>query len=46
MMYSICIYYIDGSVLVENMQRRIFHIRTSEDIDDVIKNFTAFCIEL
>ena len=35
-------YYIDVSVLLENNQWHIFHILTSEDIDDVIY---CFCIE-
>ena len=30
------VYCIDTSVLLENNQRRIFHILTSVDIDDVI----------
>ena len=30
------IYYIDASVLLENNQWSIFHILTSEDIDDAI----------
>ena len=33
------IYYIDASVLLENNQWRIFHILTSEDIDDIIYRF-------
>ena len=33
------IYYIDANVLLENNQRHIFHILTSEDIDDVIYRF-------
>ena len=32
-------YYIDASVLLENNQWRIFHILTTEDIDDVIYHF-------
>ena len=32
-------YYIDASVLLENNQWHIFHILTSEDIDDVIYRF-------
>ena len=38
-MHVVRIYYIDASVLLENNQRRIFHILTSEVIDDVIYRF-------
>ena len=30
------IYYVDASILLENNQWRIFHILTSEDVDEVI----------
>ena len=33
------IYYVDASVLLENNRWHIFHILTSEDIDDVIYRF-------
>ena len=37
--YNRNIYYIDASVLLENIQLRIFHTLNSEDIDDVISRF-------
>ena len=44
--YNNNVYYIDASVLLENNQWQIFHILTSEVIDDVIYRFLRwiYCI--